>query len=124
MAGLDDGAQLTFASAVEWEAWLEENHASVDSVWIKMAKKGSGIESVTLDEALDACLCYGWIDGIRRAYDERYYLQRYTPRRRRSKWSRRNVGKVEQLIAAGRMRPAGLAEVERAKADGRWDDAY
>lgn len=117
---LDDGPQLTFASAAEWETWLVANHDSADSVWVKLAKKGSGIESVTLDEALDACLCFGWIDGIRRAFDDRYYLQRYTPRRRQSNWSRRNANRVAELIAAGRMRPAGIAEVERAKADGRW----
>ena len=123
MAGTD-GPQLTFASAAEWEAWLEENHDASDGVWIKLAKKGSGIESVTLDEALDASLCFGWIDGIRRSLDDRYYLQRYTPRRKRSKWSQRNIGKVARLTEEGRMRPAGLAEVERAKADGRWEGAY
>ena len=120
--GADDGLpQLTFASAEEWEAWLEANHAAADGVWLRIAKKGSGIASVTIAEALEVVLCFGWIDGRREALDENYFLQRYTPRRRRSNWSRINVGKVEELIAAGRMRPAGLAEVERAKADGRWD---
>jgi len=93
-------------------------------VWIKMAKKGTGIESVRYPEVLDSALCFGWIDGRREALDERYFLQRYTPRRPRSKWSRINRDKAERLIAEGRMRPAGLAEVERAKADGRWDAAY
>jgi uncharacterized protein YdeI (YjbR/CyaY-like superfamily) len=111
---------LSFASAAEWEAWLEANHASSDGLWIKVAKKGSGIPSVTTAEALDLCLCFGWIDSQRRALDENYFLQRYTPRRPRSNWSRINVEKVTELTAAGRMRPAGLAEVERAKADGRW----
>jgi uncharacterized protein YdeI (YjbR/CyaY-like superfamily) len=120
--GADDGLpQLTFASAADWEAWLEANHDSSEGVWLKLAKKGSGIPSVTLAEALDACLCFGWIDSRREALDDDYYLQRYTPRRRRSKWSRINVEKVAKLTAAGRMRPAGLAEVERAKADGRWE---
>jgi uncharacterized protein YdeI (YjbR/CyaY-like superfamily) len=119
MAGTD-GPQLTFATAAEWEAWLEANHATADAVWIKVAKKGSGIPSVTIEEALDACLCFGWIDGIRRALDGEYYLQRYTPRRSRSNWSQRNADSVARLTAAGRMRPAGLAEVQRAKADGRW----
>jgi uncharacterized protein YdeI (YjbR/CyaY-like superfamily) len=116
--------QLSFASAADWEAWMEANHHSSGGVWLKLAKKGSGIPSVTLAEALDVCLCFGWIDGLRRALDDDYYLQRYTPRRPRSKWSKINVEKVEALTAAGRMRPAGLAEVERAKADGRWDAAY
>ncbi len=120
--GADDGLpQLSFASAAEWETWMEANHDSAQGVWLKVAKKGSGIASVTIAEALDVCLCFGWIDGRREALDDAYFLQRYTPRRRRSNWSRINVGKVGELTAAGRMRPAGLAEVERAKADGRWD---
>jgi uncharacterized protein YdeI (YjbR/CyaY-like superfamily) len=121
----DDGLpQLTFSSAADWQAWLEANHDSSAGVWLRLAKKGSGIRSVTLAEALDVCLCFGWIDGRREALDNDYYLQRYTPRRPRSKWSRINVEKVAVLTAAGRMRPAGLAEVESAKADGRWDAAY
>jgi uncharacterized protein YdeI (YjbR/CyaY-like superfamily) len=123
--GAGDGLpQLSFASVDEWEAWLEANHDSSPGAWLKLAKKGSGIASVTLAEALDVCLCFGWIDGLRRSLDDDYYLQRYTPRRPRSKWSRINVEKVEALTAAGRMRPAGVAEVERAKADGRWEAAY
>ena len=120
MAAEDGSPTLSFASAAEWEAWLEAHHASSDDLWIKVAKKGSGIPSVTTAEALDLCLCFGWIDSQRRALDENYFLQRYTPRRPRSNWSRINVEKVTELTAAGRMRPAGLAEVERAKADGRW----
>jgi uncharacterized protein YdeI (YjbR/CyaY-like superfamily) len=123
--GADDGLpRLPFASADEWEEWLEANHAQSDGVWIRMAKKSTGIESVRYPEVLESALCFGWIDGRREALDERYFLQRFTPRRPRSKWSRINREKVEQLTAAGRMRPAGLAEVERAKADGRWDAAY
>ena len=122
--GADDGLpQLAFASSEDWERWMEENHASSEGVWIKIAKKGSGIDSVTIPEALDVCLCFGWIDSRREALDDDHYLQRYTPRRQRSNWSRINVEKVAKLTAAGRMRPAGLAEVERAKADGRWDAA-
>jgi uncharacterized protein YdeI (YjbR/CyaY-like superfamily) len=119
----DDGLpQLEFASLVEWEAWLEENHATADGAWIKIAKRASGIPSVTGAEAIEACLCFGWIDSRREALDDIYFLQRYTPRRARSNWSQINAAKVEELIAAGRIRPAGLAEVERAKAEGRWPD--
>jgi uncharacterized protein YdeI (YjbR/CyaY-like superfamily) len=115
---------LPFASAGDWEAWLEANHAASDGLWVKFAKKSSGIETVTYAEALDAALCYGWIDGQVRRFDEEYYLQRFTPRRKRSKWSKVNREKVARLIEEGRMRPAGLREIERAKADGRWDAAY
>jgi uncharacterized protein YdeI (YjbR/CyaY-like superfamily) len=114
---------LTFASAEAWERWLEANR-DADGVWIKIAKKGSGIASVTHAEALEAALCFGWIDGQRRGLDETFFLQKFTPRRPRSKWSRINREKAEQLIAAGRMRSSGIAEVERARADGRWDAAY
>ncbi|MCW3047746.1 MAG: hypothetical protein JWO74_2030 [Solirubrobacterales bacterium] len=123
--GADDGLQtIPFASATEWESWLEANHAMSAGVWIKMAKKDSGIDSVRYPEVLDSALCFGWIDGRREALDEEYFLQRYTPRRSRSRWSRINREKAQLLIEAGRMRPAGLAEVERAKADGRWAAAY
>ena len=116
---------MKFASAADLEAWLEAHHAAEDELWIEFAKKGSGVPSVTYAEAVDLSLCFGWIDGlVRRSEEEGFYRQRFTPRRARSKWSQINVGKVERLIAEGRMRPAGLAEVERAKADGRWDDAY
>ncbi len=122
--GADDGLpQLAVTSAAAWEEWLEANHDAAEGAWLKIAKKGSGIPSVTIAEALDLCLCFGWIDSRREALDDDHYLQRYTPRRPRSNWSRINVEKVASLTAAGRMRPAGLAEVERAKADGRWDAA-
>ena len=114
---------LTFATAEEWERWLDANHDDA-GVWIKMAKKRSGIASVTHAEALDVALCFGWIDGQRKGLDETFFLQKFTPRRPRSKWSRINREKAEQLIAAGRMRPSGLAEVEQARADGRWEAAY
>jgi uncharacterized protein YdeI (YjbR/CyaY-like superfamily) len=123
--GADDGLpKIPFASPADWEQWLEQNHALSEGVWIKMAKKAADIESVRYPEVLDSALCYGWIDGRREALDERYFLQRFTPRRPRSKWSRINREKAELLSAEGRMRPAGLAEVKRAKADGRWDAAY
>jgi uncharacterized protein YdeI (YjbR/CyaY-like superfamily) len=123
--GTDDGLpQLPFASPAAWEDWLEANHAASDGVWVKMAKKDAGIESVRYPEVLETALCFGWIDGRREALDECWFLQRFTPRRPRSKWSRINRDKAERLIADGRMRPAGLAEVERARADGRWDAAY
>lgn len=122
--GADDGLpKIPFSSASEWEDWLEDNHTGSGGVWIKMAKKDAGIESVRHPEAVESALCFGWIDGRREALDERYFLQRFTPRRARSNWSRINRDTVERLTADGRMRPAGLAEVERAKADGRWDAA-
>jgi uncharacterized protein YdeI (YjbR/CyaY-like superfamily) len=115
---------LPFSSHAAWERWLEERHGDCDGVWVKIAKKETGIESVRYPEVLEAALCFGWIDGRREALDERYFLQRFTPRRQRSRWSRINRETAERLIADGRMRAAGLAEVERAKADGRWDAAY
>lgn len=115
---------LPFASASSLEQWLFEHHAQLDGVWIKMAKKASGIASVTHDEALEVALCFGWIDGQRNSYDDRYFLQKFTPRRPKSLWSKRNIAKVAELTAAGRMQPSGLAEVEAAKPDGRWEAAY
>ena len=120
----DELPQIAFASDAEWEAWLEEHHAASPGVAVKIAKKASGIPTVAYPEVLEIAICFGWIDGRRNALDDRYFLQRFTPRRARSRWSRINREKAEQLIAAGRMRPAGLAEVERARADGRWDAAY
>jgi uncharacterized protein YdeI (YjbR/CyaY-like superfamily) len=115
---------LAFASVSEWEAWLRANHDSAPGVWIRFARKGSGVASVTYMEALQEALRFGWIDGQARGVDEACYEQRFTPRRARSIWSKRNRGFAEALIEAGRMEPAGLREVERAKADGRWDAAY
>ena len=124
MAAADDRPALGFASADELEAWLERHHEDSDGIWLQIAKKDSGLTSVTLAEAIDLALCFGWIDGQVRRVDDAFYAIRFTPRRRRSVWSRRNVGNVERLTAAGRMRPAGLAQVEAAKADGRWEQAY
>ncbi len=115
---------MPFASRGAWEAFLEERHATSDGLWLKIAKKGSGIESVTYGQAVEVALCYGWIDGQVRKFDEHHYLQRFTPRRPRSKWSKVNREKVARLIERGEMKPAGLREVERARADGRWDAAY
>jgi uncharacterized protein YdeI (YjbR/CyaY-like superfamily) len=120
----DDLPILPFASQSDWEAWLEDNHAEAPGMWLKIAKKASGIETVTHAEALDVALCFGWIDGQRGRLDGEWFIQRFTPRRARSRWSQINRDKVEQLIADGKMRPAGLREIERAKADGRWDAAY
>jgi uncharacterized protein YdeI (YjbR/CyaY-like superfamily) len=113
-----------FAGPEALEAWLEENHVSSDGLWLKIAKKGSGERSVTYGEALELALCFGWIDSQKGGFDETHFLQRFTPRRPRGRWSRINREKAEALIEAGRMRPAGLAEVEAAKADGRWEAAY
>lgn len=116
--------ELAFADAAAFDAWLAEHHGRADGIWIKMARKGSGVPSVTSDEAVDVGLCWGWVSSQRRPLDGTYYLQRYTRRRPRSRWSRVNVAKVEALTRAGRMRPPGQAEVEAAIADGRWDAAY
>ena len=112
-----------FATPAAWEAWLERHHAR-PGVWIRYAKKDSGVPSLTHDEALDVALCFGWIDGQTASDEAPYWRQRFTPRRARSKWSQVNCAKVEALTAAGRMRPPGLAEVAAAKADGRWEAAY
>ena len=124
MARADDLETLAFASADEWEAWLRDHHDTARGIWIRFAKKGSGVPSVTYAEAVEAALCFGWIDGQARGGDDASYLQRFTPRRPRSAWSKRNRERVAALIEAGRMHAAGLREVERAKADGRWDAAY
>lgn len=113
-----------FSGPAELEEWLEENHDSSQGVWLKIAKKGAAEPSVTYDEAVELALCFGWIDSQVRRFDDQHYVQRFTPRRPRGRWSRINREKAEAVIAAGRMRPAGLAEVESAKADGRWDAAY
>ena len=115
---------LPFASTGAWDAWLEEHHASSDGLWVKIAKKDSGIETVSYAEALDVALCYGWIDSQKDRFDGDYYLQRFTPRKPRSKWSKVNREKATKLTEAGKMKPAGLLEVERARIDGRWDAAY
>lgn len=115
---------LTFSSQAKWEEWLSKNHNNSDGIWIKFFKKDSGLASFVYKQALDVALCYGWIDGQVNRYDEKSYLQKFTPRRKRSIWSQRNTEHVERLIEEGKMKPPGLFEIERAKADGRWAKAY
>ena len=113
-----------FKTPAAWEKWLESNHAKSAGIWMQIAKKASGLSSATYQEALDVALCYGWIDGQKRPFDERTWLQRFTPRGPRSIWSKINTGKADALIKSGRMRAAGLAAIESAKASGRWESAY
>jgi uncharacterized protein YdeI (YjbR/CyaY-like superfamily) len=121
----DELPELTVAGAAAWREWLAGNHSEATGVWLVLAKKGTTEPtSLSYDEALEEALCHGWIDGQVRRRDERTYRQRFTPRRARSAWSKRNVAIAQRLAAAGRMHAAGLAEVERAQADGRWDAAY
>lgn len=120
---MSDLAIEHFADAAAWERWLEQ-HPQSPGLWLKIAKKDAGIPSVTYGEALDVALCHGWIDGQKKGLDAAFFLQRFTPRRARSTWSKINVAKIDLLVAAGRMRPAGLREVETARADGRWNAAY
>jgi len=121
---VDEVPEIAFASRADWAAWLARNHASSAGVWLLIAKKDGGARTVSYAEALDVALCYGWIDGRKGARDETHWLQRFSPRTARSKWSRINRDKAQALIDAGQMHPAGLREVERAKADGRWETAY
>ncbi|WP_433226545.1 YdeI/OmpD-associated family protein [Microtetraspora malaysiensis] len=114
------GNALLLDDAAAWRTWLAEHHKTARDVWLLIAKKNGNATTVTLDEALDEALCHGWIDSHRRAFDGDYYLQRYSPRTRRSPWSSINVAKAEALTAAGRMRPAGRAAIETAKTAGRW----
>ena len=113
-----------FATQKSFETWMERNHDKAPGIWIKYAKKASGINTIAFAEALDVCLSYGWIDGQGKGLDETFYLQRYTPRRAKSKWSKINRDNVARLIKEGRMKPAGMRQIELAKADGRWDAAY
>jgi uncharacterized protein YdeI (YjbR/CyaY-like superfamily) len=115
---------LDFPDADAWSSWLEQNQGDHAEAWLRIAKKGKGLQTIGISDALDVALCHGWIDGQRKGNDEVSFLQRYCPRRPTSSWSQVNVAKVAALIEAGRMRPGGLAEVEKAKADGRWDAAY
>jgi uncharacterized protein YdeI (YjbR/CyaY-like superfamily) len=115
---------MELASVKAWDAWLAKHHASSPGVWLKIAKKGTGVATVTMPEVIETALCWGWIDGLRHKHDDVYFRQRMTPRKRGSRWSRINRDKAEALIAAGRMQPAGHREVEAARADGRWDAAY
>jgi uncharacterized protein YdeI (YjbR/CyaY-like superfamily) len=123
-AGKADLPVLPFVSQAHWELWLEQNHQVSKGIWLQMFKKGSGIASVNYPEALDVALCYGWIDGQLKSIDELSYMQRFTPRRPKSIWSKRNIEHIARLTGEGRMKPAGIREAEAAKADGRWEVAY
>lgn len=121
---VNEAAVRAFKDLAALEKWYAREHARADELWLKLHKKGSGLASVSNAEALDVALCWGWIDGIRKPFDEKSFLQRYTPRGKRSIWSTRNCEHVERLVRDGRMQPAGQAQVDAAKADGRWDRAY
>ena len=124
MTPVSDYPIVLFADRTAFRAWLSAHHASQPGLWLRIAKAASPLQSVTYAEALDLALCFGWIDGQKRRHDADSFLQKFTPRRQRSAWSKRNREHVERLIAAGEMHPAGLAAVAAAKADGRWDRAY
>jgi uncharacterized protein YdeI (YjbR/CyaY-like superfamily) len=116
---------LSFPSPAKWNAWLKKNHVKAnEGIWLRIFKKDSGEKSVTYDEALDEALCYGWIDGLKKSFDERSWIQKFTPRRPRSIWSKRNQDHVARLIKEKRMQPAGLKQIDAAKNDGRWEQAY
>jgi uncharacterized protein YdeI (YjbR/CyaY-like superfamily) len=120
----DDLPIKAFASREAWQQWLGDQHATSRGVWLKIAKKGAAVGTVSYVEALEVAICYGWIDGQKALYDRDFWLQRFTPRKPTSKWSKLNRDKADELIERGVMQPAGLREVERARADGRWDAAY
>jgi uncharacterized protein YdeI (YjbR/CyaY-like superfamily) len=124
METFQDVPIMTFETSADWELWLQGNYELQTGIWMKIARKNSGIVSISLSDALDACLCYGWIDGQRRSYDDKYFLQKYTPRRKKSMWSKVNIEKVAVLTAAGRMQQPGQKAIDEAKADGRWGAAY
>lgn len=124
MTTLTELPTLPFESKKKFADWLAKNHDKSAGLWLKIAKKATGISTVTYAEAVDVALCYGWIDGQKGSFDEQYFLQKFTPRRPKSIWSKINVEKVAGLIASGEMKPAGLKAVEAAKQDGRWDAAY
>jgi uncharacterized protein YdeI (YjbR/CyaY-like superfamily) len=115
---------MPFTSKKKWADWLAGQHDKSTGVWLQLAKKDSGISSVTYEEALDVALCYGWIDGQKKGFDASYWLQKFTPRGSKSIWSKINTEKAERLIASGEMKPAGLKAIEAARSDGRWDAAY
>lgn len=115
---------ISFTSSSEWEQWLDQHHTLQKGIWIRFYKKDAGIPSITYAEALDEALCYGWIDGQAKKYDEKSYLQKFTPRRSKSIWSKRNTTYIERLEKEGKMKPSGWKEVAAAKADGRWEKAY
>ncbi|MDQ6645183.1 MAG: YdeI/OmpD-associated family protein [Chloroflexota bacterium] len=115
---------ISFETQQNWERWLTEHHTETEGLWLKIAKKEAGISSVNYAEALESAICYGWIDGQKASFDDKYWLQKFTPRRAKSIWSKVNCSKALALIAEGRMQPAGIRQVELAQADGRWEAAY
>ena len=119
-----DTSATLFKSAKAFETWLKKNHATCDGLWLKIAKRGADEPSVTYPEAVEIALCWGWIDGQKKSHDRHAFLQKFTPRRPGSIWSKRNIEHCERLVAAGKMEPSGQAEIDRAKADGRWGQAY
>lgn len=121
---MEEIAPFDFPDSASWKKWLSKHYSQEGGAWLLIAKKGSGLSSITIAEALDVALCYGWIDSHRKSFDEKHYLQRYSLRASKSPWSKINVDKAETLIAEGRMRAPGFAEIEKAKADGRWAAAY
>lgn len=121
---MTDTSIQSFKNKEEWREWLEENQDQQEGVWLKIFKNKSGIETVTYQQALEEAICYGWIDGQKKKYDEKSYIQKFTPRRTNSLWSKRNIGLVEKLTNAKRMRHRGIKGVKKAKADGRWEKAY
>ncbi|MBV9231401.1 MAG: YdeI/OmpD-associated family protein [Chloroflexi bacterium] len=124
MKKADNLPTMSFDNQQDWERWLAEHHTNTEGIWLKIAKKETGIPSVSYAEALESALCYGWIDGQKASFDDKYWLQKFTPRRPKSIWSQVNCDKATALITEGKMQPAGLRQVELAKADGRWDVAY
>lgn len=115
---------IAFKSPEDWHAWLMANHTQPIGIWVRLYKKASGVKSINYDQALDEALCFGWIDGQKKSFDEKSWIQKFTPRRAKSLWSKRNRDHIARLVKAKRMQPAGLREVKNAKADGRWDQAY
>lgn len=115
---------IAFEKQQDWADWLEDHHANTNGIWVRLAKKASGIQSLSYDEALDVALCYGWIDSQKKGFDDQWWLQKFTPRRARSIWSKRNRQTAKRLIASGEMKPSGLRTVEEAKENGQWDKAY
>ena len=124
MKNTDNLPIISFETQQDWESWLTEHHTGTEGIWLKIAKKEAGIASVNYAEALEGAICYGWIDGQKASFDDQYWLQKFTPRRAKSIWSKVNCDKAMALIAEGRMQPAGIRQVELAKTDGRWEAAY
>jgi len=124
MKNADSLPIISFETQLDWETWLIEHHTDTKGIWLKIAKKEASMPSVTYSEALDSAICYGWIDGQKASFDDQYWLQKFTLRRPKSIWSKANCDRATAFIAEGKIQPAGLRQVELAKADGRWESAY